>query len=123
MRDAEGAEEARKNAANVPADGNAGKLGANGEGTVPAAAVVVMETVKGTDAPLIIDTLAGVVRVAMKGTPEQAKVSVPVKLGPAEAVKLNCAGWPAETEAVVVAPAMVGVPGAVDVPVPLTVMD
>jgi hypothetical protein len=41
----------------------------------------------------------------MKGTPEHAKVSVPVKLGPAE------------TEAVVV-PAIVGVPCAVDVPVP-----
>lgn len=44
------------------------------------------------------------------------------KVGPAEAVKLNCAGWPAERDAVVV-PAMVGLPGAVDVPVPLTVMD
>ena len=83
---------ARKNAENVCADGNAGKLGASGEGMVPAAAVVVMETVKGTDAPLIMETLAGVVQVAMKGTPEHAKVSVPVKLGPAEAVRLNCAG-------------------------------
>ncbi|MGB8322626.1 MAG: hypothetical protein WCE52_06660 [Candidatus Acidiferrum sp.] len=35
---------------------------------------------------------------------------------------MNCAGWPAERDAVVV-PAMVGLPGAVDVPVPLTVMD
>jgi hypothetical protein len=87
-----------------------------------AAAVVVMETVKGTGAPLMMETLAGVVHVAMKGTPEHGKVSVPVKWRPAEAVRLNCAGWPAETEAVVV-PAMVGVPGAVDVPVPLTMMD
>jgi hypothetical protein len=80
---------ARKNAANVRADGNAGKLGASGEGIVAAAVVVVMDTVKGTDAPLIMETLAGVVQVAMKGAPEHAKVSVPVKLGPAEAVKLN----------------------------------
>jgi hypothetical protein len=66
--------------------------------------------------------LAGVLHAATKGTPVREKVSVPVKPVPADAIKLNCAGWPAETEAVVY------VPGAEEIltevaPVPLTGSD
>src|SRR5271165_7214048 len=69
-----------------------GVLGVGGPGRTNDAEVVATVTVKEAGAPLVMETLAGAVQVATKGTPVQVKVSVPVKLGLAEATRLNCAG-------------------------------
>jgi hypothetical protein len=64
-------------------------------------ALVVTVTVKRLAAPLLTATLAGAVHVALGGAPLHAKVTVPLKPVPGITCKLNCAVWPAVTEAVV----------------------
>lgn len=94
----------RRGSAGAEGDEGPGARGGAGGAAEPEA--VVIEIVNGAGLPLEIATLAGVLHVATKGTPVQEKVSVPVKPVPADAIRLNCAAWPAETAAVV------NVPGA-----------
>lgn len=50
---------------------------------------VLMETVKGTELPEVTVRLVGGTHVAPKGTPEQVKLSVPLKPLPGVAWRLN----------------------------------
>jgi hypothetical protein len=61
----------------------------NAAAAVCDAARVLTETVNGTAAPFVTDTLAGTVHVAPNGAPEHEKDSVPVNPVPGEACKLN----------------------------------
>jgi len=52
----------------------------------------MIETVNGAAAPFVTGRLAGTAQAAPNGTPEQVKVSVPVKPADGVACKLNWAG-------------------------------
>jgi len=88
-------------------------------GGAAAAALVVTVTVKFAGAPFVIVTL-GALQFAPVGEPEHAKASDPLNPAPGMACRLNCAVWPALTEALRVAPAAATIVTAVT-PVPLIV--
>jgi hypothetical protein len=73
-------------------------------GATPALPLVVTVTMKFTGAPLVTVTL-GVLQFAPVGVPEHANASVPLNPAAGVACRLNCAVWPALTEALSVAPA------------------
>src|SRR5690242_12353655 len=74
-------------------------------GVAMALPLVVTVTTKLTAAPFVMVTF-GTLQFAPWGVPEHTKESVPMKPAPGVASRLNCAVWPALTEAVKAVPAV-----------------